>query len=62
MDRLGHSQITTTQNYLHALESADDTALEAFQRTRDRDLPRTVASRSEALPPVEPARPDPPSI
>jgi hypothetical protein len=25
MDGLGHSQITTTQRYLHALESTDDT-------------------------------------
>lgn len=62
MDRLGHSQITTTQRYLHALEAADDTALEAFQRTRDRDRPRPIASRSEALPPIELPRPDPPSI
>jgi len=34
MDRLGHTQISTTQRYLHALASADDTALEAFHRTR----------------------------
>ena len=38
MDRLGHTQISTTQCYLHALDSADDTALEAFRRTRDRHL------------------------
>jgi len=38
MDRLGHTQISTTQRYLHALTSADDTALEAFRRTRDRHL------------------------
>jgi integrase len=62
MDRLGHSQITTTQRYLHALESADDTALEAFQRTRDRDRPRPIAQSSDVLPPVELARPDLPGI
>ncbi len=38
MDRVGHTQISTTQRYLHALDSADNTALEAFRRTRDRHL------------------------
>ena len=37
MDRLGHSQITTTQRYLHALDTANDTALAAFLATRDRN-------------------------
>ena len=50
------------QRYLHALESADDTALEAFQRTRNRDPSRPSISRSEALPPIELIRPDPPCI
>ena len=36
MDRMGHSQIQTTQKYLHALPDADDSALNAFQRTRRR--------------------------
>ncbi len=36
MDRLGHTQIATTQRYLHALDSTDNTALAAFRRTRDR--------------------------
>jgi integrase len=36
MDRLGHSQIATTQRYLHALAGADETALEAFTRIRDK--------------------------
>ncbi|HEX3827234.1 MAG TPA: site-specific integrase [Sporichthyaceae bacterium] len=36
MDRMGHSQIQTTQKYLHALPDADDRALKAFQRTRGR--------------------------
>lgn len=34
MDRLGHSQIQTTQRYLHSLPGADEKALVAFQRTR----------------------------
>ena len=36
MDRLGHARIATTQQYLHALAGADDTALAAFRCTRDR--------------------------
>lgn len=35
MDRMGHSQIQTTQKYLHSLPDADDTAMAAFQRTRE---------------------------
>ncbi len=34
MDRMGHSQITTTQRYLHTLPDADDQAIAAFDRTR----------------------------
>jgi integrase len=33
MDRLGHTQIQTTQKYLHTLPDADE-ALAAFQRPR----------------------------
>jgi hypothetical protein len=36
MDRMGHSQIQTTQKYLHSLPDAEDTAIAAFQRTRRR--------------------------
>lgn len=36
MDRMGHSQVQTTQKYLHSLPDADDTAITAFQRTRQR--------------------------
>lgn len=36
MDRLGHSQIQTTQRYLHSLPHADEKALAAFERTRKR--------------------------
>ena len=39
MDRLGHARIATTQQYLHALAGADDTALAAFRRIRDRHRP-----------------------
>ena len=64
MDRLGHSQITTTQRYLHVLESADDTALEAFQRTRDRKTPAPLLPRSELDPSplTERPRPEGPSM
>lgn len=34
VDRLGHSQIQTTQRYLHSLPGADQKALAAFQRVR----------------------------
>ena len=36
MERLGHTQIQTTQRYLHALPGADEQALMAFQRIRAR--------------------------
>jgi integrase len=36
MDRMGHSQIQTTQKYLHSLPDADETAIAAFERTRQR--------------------------
>ena len=35
-ERLGHSDISTTQRYLHTLPDADDTALDAFSRIRNR--------------------------
>jgi integrase len=34
MDRLGHSHIQTTQQYLHTLPLADAEALKAFERIR----------------------------
>jgi integrase len=40
MDRMGHSQIQTTQKYLHSLPDADDKAIAAFQRTRHRHTAR----------------------
>ena len=36
MERLGHSQIQTTQKYLHTMPEADDRALAAFQTIRGR--------------------------
>lgn len=33
---MGHSQISTTQRYLHSLPDSDDKALAAFSRIRDR--------------------------
>jgi len=36
MERLGHSQIQTTQKYLHTLPDADDKAIDAFTRIRHR--------------------------
>jgi integrase len=36
MDRLGHNQLTTTQQYLHTLPNTDDTALAALAAVRGR--------------------------
>ena len=36
MERMGHSQIMTTQRYLHTLPEAQDEALAAFERVRTR--------------------------
>jgi integrase len=36
MDRLGHTQLSTTQQYLHTLPNTDDTALAALARVRGR--------------------------
>jgi len=36
MERMGHSQITTTQRYLHTLPDSDDKTLAAFSKIRDR--------------------------
>ena len=39
MARLGHTQIQTTQRYLHTLPGADEQALQAFQRIRGTTMP-----------------------
>jgi integrase len=35
-ERLGHTSIMTTQRYLHTLPDADESAIEAFCRIRNR--------------------------
>ena len=39
MDRMGHTQIQTTQKYLHALPHTDQINLDALDRIRRRDAP-----------------------
>jgi integrase len=34
MERLGHRQLSTTQQYVHTLPDADQRALDAFTRIR----------------------------
>jgi integrase len=41
-ERLGHSDISTTQRYLHTLPDADDTALDAFGKIRNRGKGRSA--------------------
>ncbi len=41
-ERLGHASIMTTQRYLHTLPDADETAVEALSRIRNRSLGRTA--------------------
>jgi integrase len=47
-ERLGHASIMTTQRYLHTLPDADETAVEAFTRVRQRSTgsPRPLRGRS----------------
>lgn len=35
-ERLGHASIATTEKYLHTLDDADETALDAFTKIRNR--------------------------
>jgi hypothetical protein len=37
-ERLGHGSIATTEKYLNTLPDADDTAIAALSRTRQRNL------------------------
>jgi len=48
MERLGHSQITTAQRYLHTLPGADEQALAAFERIRSRRGPEAHRIREAA--------------
>src|SRR5258708_7301565 len=41
-ERLGHASIMTTQRYLHTLPDADETAVEAFSRIRNRAQGRSA--------------------
>jgi len=41
-DRLGHGSISTTEKYLHTLPEADDLALDAFSKIRNRTRGRTA--------------------
>jgi len=60
MDRLGHSQISTTQQYLHTLPTADAAALQAFLRIRDSGRPPERATKPSSRP--EPPKFDGPSL
>lgn len=41
-ERLGHASITTTEKYLHTLPDEDDTALDAFDKIRNRSKPASI--------------------
>ena len=47
-DRLGHGSIATTEKYLHTLPDADETAVEAFSRIRNRNAITTKRSRGRS--------------
>ena len=47
-ERLGHASIMTTQRYLHTLPDADETAVEAFSRIRNRST-KPASRRREGL-------------
>jgi integrase len=56
MARMGHSQVTTTQRYLHTLPDADDHALAAFERVRSGSCARRSWDGSESRPDAPEAR------
>ena len=47
-ERLGHASIMTTQRYLHTLPDADETAVEAFSRVRNRSATSTKHGRGRS--------------
>ncbi|WP_100445319.1 tyrosine-type recombinase/integrase [Glycomyces xiaoerkulensis] len=44
--RLGHASITTTERYLHTLDNADETALDAFDAVRFRNIPKQISGEA----------------
>lgn len=40
VERLGHGSITTTARYLHTVHNADETALAALDKVRQRPAPK----------------------
>jgi integrase len=47
-ERLGHASIMTTQRYLHTLPDADETAVQAFSRIRNRSTASTRPGRGRS--------------
>jgi integrase len=47
-ERLGHASIMTTQRYLHTLPEADESAVEAFSRVRNRSASSTRPRRGRS--------------
>ena len=47
-DRLGHGSIATTEKYLHTLPDADEIAVEAFSRIRNRNAITTKRSHGRS--------------
>ena len=47
-ERLGHASIMTTQRYLHTLPGADESAVQAFSRVRNRSINRAVPRRGRS--------------
>jgi integrase len=47
-ERLGHASILTTQKYLHTLPEADDTAVDAFEKIRNRSQEKDTRQKGNA--------------
>jgi hypothetical protein len=54
-ERLGHDSITTTERYLHTIDNADETALAALDRVRNRHRAPANDPSPDAAPVLEPA-------
>jgi len=59
-ERMGHRSIITTERYLHTLPEADETALEAFTKTRYGSAKPQTSEPPSRIEIPRPARPDPP--